>query len=346
MQTLLAPQPPAQALPPPARRRSWRRWALRGVLFVALICTLVHLGNIFLGDNFHPVIPGKIYRCAQPDGADLAHYVKAHGIRTVINLRGPTKDQGWYLEECTAAHDLNLSLEDFSFSAKKLPPASEVQRLIELLDVVEYPVVVHCRQGIDRTGVVAVIVRLLYTDDALPRALRHLSARYGHFPLGDTTRMDVFFDLYGEWLERQGKTHTPALFRHWIAHEYRGGWFRQQIESVAPMQETCRVGAVFGFRVRVRNTSDQTWHFQPFNTAGVHLAAEVWGPQNKWLHFVRAGQMRRDVKPGASIELVVSLPALEEAGRHRLRFSMMEENHAWFDQIGDAGHEEEIVVHE
>lgn len=38
--------------------------------------------------NFHAVIPGEVYRSAQPLGAALARYRNEYGIRTVLNLRG------------------------------------------------------------------------------------------------------------------------------------------------------------------------------------------------------------------------------------------------------------------
>ena len=48
-------------------------------------------------------------------------------IRTVINLRGCCAPMDWYLGEYQVTHRLNVSLEDVSMSASRLPsPSGEV----------------------------------------------------------------------------------------------------------------------------------------------------------------------------------------------------------------------------
>ncbi|MFO0964128.1 MAG: tyrosine-protein phosphatase [Gemmataceae bacterium] len=349
--TLLAPAPEANtdlapAAPPGAPPRRWLRWAVRLTLLLAAAWLVWNVYYVYFGCNFHAVVPGKIYRCAQPGRTDLEAWTKRHGIRTVFNLRGGTKDQDWYLEEMAAVHDLGLSAEDFSFSAKRLPSSEEIQRLVDALDHAEPPILLHCRQGADRTGVAAVIARLLYTDDTLPEALRHLSWRYGHLPVAETRRMDAFFDLYADWLKATGKEHAPATFRAWVAGEYRGGWCQEAIEAVEPLQEVCKAGEPLGFKVRVRNTSKRPWQFRPFMTAGYHLGVEVLKPDNTLAKFVRGGLFARDLGPGEAVELTVTVPPLAEPGVYRARFDMIEEGHLWFAQAGGQGREERIVVHE
>ncbi len=57
-----------------------------------------HMGIGQLTGNFHEVIPGELYRSAQPSGKDIAAYAKAYGIKTIINLRDE-KREGWYEAE-------------------------------------------------------------------------------------------------------------------------------------------------------------------------------------------------------------------------------------------------------
>src|SRR5204863_5012641 len=102
-------------------------------------------------------------------------------IRTVINLRGTsqrTPKEEWYIGECRATHDANVSQEDITLSAKRLPAPAEVRRLIDVLDRTEYPILVHCQRGADRTGLVSTAAVLLHTDATLDQARRQLWPRY------------------------------------------------------------------------------------------------------------------------------------------------------------------------
>ena len=87
--------------------------------------------RVFLGENFHVLIPGKAYRSAQLSGQELERVVHAHGIRTVINLRGSCDPISWYVEECAATHRLDVNQEDICFSSGRLPSTTEVRRLLE-----------------------------------------------------------------------------------------------------------------------------------------------------------------------------------------------------------------------
>ena len=168
--------------------------------------------GIFLGANFHRVVPGRVFRSAQLSGTELEQKLQFQGIRTVVNLRGSCDPSPWYLEESRATHRLNVCQEDINFSAGHLPSVSEVRRLVEVLDRTEYPILLHCRRGADRTGMAAVMVLLLQSDASLGQARRQLGLRYGHLAFGRPANLDWFLDLYGEWLQTKGLAHSPALF--------------------------------------------------------------------------------------------------------------------------------------
>lgn len=346
---LLAPEPGAETsapfAPPPKKRRPVRR-LLFLVLAVSLVWLLYQIYYIFLGPNFHEVLPGKAYRSSQPSPERLKNMVRRHGIKTVINLRGVCVGQPWYMEQCEAVLELGISQEDLTFSAQRLPSAPELIRLIEVLDRTEYPILLHCRQGADRTGLAAAIIRLLYSEDNLEEALGQVGYRYGHLPVGKTLYMDRFFDLYTHWLRQGGKSHAPPHFRHWIANEYRGAWCQYALEAFVPLQEKAWRGEPLGYRLRVRNTSSHTWHFRPHDLAGIHVGAELLGPDNTLLRMLRAGQFERDVAPNETIEVTLVIPPLESPGRYLLRLDMLDEGHCLFLQAGAQAREEEIVVHE
>ena len=258
------------------RRRMLKRLLMTGV------CLLVGAEaiRVMALSNRHTVISGRVYRCAQPTPADIRELTEAHGLRTIVNLRGLARDENdpasrWYFAEAQAIHDLGLSQEDITLSANRLPPPGELRRLIEVLDESEYPVLIHCKRGADRTGLAATLVRLLYTDDSLSQARRQLWPRYGHFRFGRTAAMDYFFDRYETWLKREGLEHQPERFRHWATQIYSPGPARSELEWLDSVPNP--VPANRGFRVRLRawNRSEEPWHFQPGDQAAIHLAYVV-----------------------------------------------------------------------
>jgi protein tyrosine/serine phosphatase len=163
----------------PALRRPARpwRWAARAAALVPVVAVVAEAARVVGGPNRHAVIPGRVYRCAQPSEADLRELVRDYHVRTVINLRGMSRVHDWYAVEARTLHDLNVSQEDVTLSANRLPSPSELRRLIDVLDHTEYPVVFHCKQGADRTGLTAAVVLLLSPDATLSDAMRQLWPR-------------------------------------------------------------------------------------------------------------------------------------------------------------------------
>src|SRR5262249_7259134 len=138
----------------------------------------------------------------------------------------------WYIEESRATHRLNVAQEDICLSASRLPSVHEMRRLIEVLDHTTYPVLLHCKRGADRTGLVSTVVLLLQTDVSLTEASRQLGLRYGHVALGKTTYLNVFLDLYQEWLCQQGLHHSRDIFRHWLECDYCPAECRCAVEAL------------------------------------------------------------------------------------------------------------------
>src|SRR5262249_12064794 len=233
-------------------------------------------GRVRLGSTFPRVRPGGVYRCARPAPRALEEMVAAHGIRTVVNLRGRCNPFPWYLDEARATARLDLCQEDVCFSAGRLPSSAELRRLIEVLDRAEYPLVLHCRRGADRTGLASAVVLLLQADVTLAQAARQLGLRYGHAPVGRTTYLDDFLDLYAEWLAKQGREHSPSAFRRWALEEYTAGNCRAALELLAPRPLRVPPGGPAAVRGRARNLGGRPWRLPPALYAGVHVRLPIW----------------------------------------------------------------------
>jgi protein tyrosine phosphatase (PTP) superfamily phosphohydrolase (DUF442 family) len=338
------PERPALA-PALARRRRPLRWLWRLSLVVALIFVGYEVGRRLFGANFHTVIAGRVYRGAQPTPRMVKELAGDYGVRTIINLRGCGLPQDWYDKESRTAQHLGVDLEDICFSPVRLPSSLELRRLVEVLDRAAYPVYLHCRRGADRTGMAAVIVMLLQTDKPLAEARQQLGIRYGHVALGQTRVLDRFIDLYEDWLNKQGRSHDQAAFRHWLMEEYRGGWCSAKFEEFTPLASRAHVGEPIGYRVRVRNTGTDDWQFRAGPQSGMHLAYQV-RDGDKIVAEGRAGMFDRKVDPDEAVTITLVVAPLARAGRFRLFVDMVEEQHCWFHQAGSEPVEEELVVAE
>lgn len=351
--TLAPPTPPALL----SRRLLLLRAILGGGLTGLLVTVGTEFSNIAFGGNVHEVIPGAIYRCSHPTPERLARLVKRYGIRTVVNLQGccgagETEESrkhapAWYIEESEATARLNLSQEDLPFSAARLPSMPVIRELVEVLDHSERPLLIHCHQGIDRTGMASAMAILLYTDSSLEDALQQLGPRYGHLPLGHNANIDRFFELYAEWLRDRGCTHTSALFRHWVEEEYCPGECLASIEILEPREVPLVMphGEPLAVRVRCKNISVKPWRFRPGTNAGIHVFWRVLTVNHEYLvKEGRSGLFHTEVPPGEAIELTLAVPSIEKPGLYLLRVDMADEQHAHFHQLGPEPLDVELEV--
>ena len=126
--------------------------------------------------NFGTIEEGRIYRSAQPSPFFLRWLRSGPGIKTLINLRGDTP--GW--ESKFAARN-SLRLYVFNLSASKPPRQSDVDRFLAILrDPANYPLLVHCRNGVDRTGYMLALYRTQEEGWDADQAAREMN-RYWQF---------------------------------------------------------------------------------------------------------------------------------------------------------------------
>lgn len=326
------------------RKRRLRRWAYV-CAFAVLLPVAAEAYHVFLDSNFHTVVAGRVYRCAQLSSAELEKTIRAHGIRTVINLRGCCAPWDWYLDECRVTSRLDVSHEDVSMSAGRFPSTNELRRLVEILDRTDYPILIHCRQGADRTGLVSAVLLLLQADASLTEARRQMSPRYGHLALGRPANLDRYLDLYELWLREQGRPHSAPAFREWIATENCPGEDCCKLEPL-DLPTRMRLGEPAAVRVRAHNTGRTPWRLQRGRTGGVHLCFSVLDANDNSVGGGRAGLFDAVVPPGQSIDLTLALPPLARPGRYRLWADMIDEPQGFFYQISSEPMEREIVVGE
>ncbi len=323
------------------QRRS--RWLAAGIIAACLAPLAWESYRVVLGDNLHEVVPGKVYRCAQLPEDELRRVVAKLGIRTAINLRGPCPTASWYGPECAVLAELGVAQHDIPFSSEGLPPVHRLRQLLEVIETCERPLLLHCRRGADRTGLMSALCRLLLTDDDVPAARQQLSLRYGHVPVGETRILHQVLDMYEGWLQKKGQPHRPALLRQWVMEDYKPGHHRAEVQPLE-MPERLTLGRPAPARFRVRNRSDYPWQFTKEPNRGVHLMCLIRKADMSEAWFDGAGFFDAVVPPGGAIELTLALPAIRTPGKYLLTVDMADPDGGWFFLYGSPSFEAEIEV--
>jgi protein tyrosine/serine phosphatase len=173
----------------------------------------------FIDNRFYTVVEGKIYRSARLSDADLEKYIKEKNIKTVLNLAGEREDKEWYRKQKEITQAYNVQLHDVGISPNELP---EIDRMVSIVDVLKHaerPLLIHCRKGVDRTGLVSAIALALEKDPPLDAVKNQFSLRYGVIPVYRSVG-PYFFEQYERWLEESDKTHSKETLFSWITDDY------------------------------------------------------------------------------------------------------------------------------
>jgi protein tyrosine/serine phosphatase len=97
-------------------------------------------------------VSDTLYRSAQPSAQGMRN-LKALGVKTIINLRSFHSDRD-------ELKGLDLAYDDFYMKAWH-PEEHEAVRFLQIVaDSANAPVLVHCRHGADRTGVMVALYRV------------------------------------------------------------------------------------------------------------------------------------------------------------------------------------------
>jgi len=314
---------------------------LAGCLAGPVLAAGLHWGVILGTLNSAVVLPGHVYRSAQPDAKGLAWLVHRHGIRTVINLRGHAQTAPWYLGPAAAGASLGLSQEDVTMSASRLPSPDAVRQLVTALDRSPRPVLIHCQQGVDRTGLAAVSALLLHSDTPVDVALRSMSLGSGHVPLGRTRFIGRFFTQYRDWLAGHGLPHSSPLFRLWATRHYAPDG--TPAEWSAPPASVA-AGKPSLVTATCRNLSSLPWHFKAEPRAGVHAVWHLVHEDGSPFLSGRTGLRDAVVPPGGEIAIEIPMPRLDAGRRYRLLAELCNEHQATFTQLGSPPLDIEVSV--
>ncbi len=181
----------------PSPKTAGRRFLLASILPVMAAASFVFYE--VKHDNFHVVSAGKVYRSGQMDAGSLARAIREYGIKSVLNLRGQNANEEWYRAETDTARRLGVEHFDFELSAGREVGGAEMDLILNAIDRAPKPILVHCKSGADRTGLVGALYLYGIEGKSAETADRELTVFCGHFPLlfwRDTIAMDRSFRRY------------------------------------------------------------------------------------------------------------------------------------------------------
>ena len=164
--------------------------------------------------NFY-ALSNNAFRSNHPSPAFIKKLHEKYGVKTIISMRR-ANSSGAYLLEKEACDKYGITLINHPMSSRSLPDAEKVLQARDILKTAEYPILIHCKSGADRAGMMSVFYKHFIENESIEEALKQLSMKYGHFRWADTGKLDYFFDDY-----LQFKTENPDVdFTEWLSQHY------------------------------------------------------------------------------------------------------------------------------
>ncbi len=176
----------------------FRHW----VMGLALVAFMVYAPYLYYrytlehSKRLRPVVEGQVYRsgCLTADG--FRDFIRSHKIKTVINLWDESPDPVLHanrfssasIKESELCSELGVSfkfifvevLPENRAGKEPLKAIDDFRRIMD--DENSYPVLIHCKAGLHRTGVMSAIYRMEYDGWSRADAMRELRSHgFGHF---------------------------------------------------------------------------------------------------------------------------------------------------------------------
>jgi protein tyrosine phosphatase (PTP) superfamily phosphohydrolase (DUF442 family) len=154
------------------------RWVLSVMLAVTLTVVPFVYYRAYYADmkRLRVVEPGVLYRSGQLSADGFTNAVLRLGIRTVINAQDELADPdvvgNWFnsrtIPESELCRQLGLRYVHIPpdlVTRRKVPGArpEAIEKFLEVMDdPANHPVLIHCRAGLHRTGVLCAVYRMEY----------------------------------------------------------------------------------------------------------------------------------------------------------------------------------------
>ena len=201
---------------------SVKSWLRRPFYYTELILTDHGFFRVFYLNKHR--LGTQAWRSAQPAPYQLRKAAR-EGVRSILNLRGERDCGGYWLEK-EACEQLRLNLVNYKLRSRSAPTKDEVLGARDVLLRVERPVLIHCKSGADRAGLMSVLYAHVIEGQPIAEAKKQLDLKFGHIRMSDTGVLDHFFESYLEHDKRE-----PVPFFEWVENAYDPARVQQSFKA-------------------------------------------------------------------------------------------------------------------
>jgi hypothetical protein len=195
--------------------------------------------------NFHWIEGREAARAAQAYLGFLGQFVRAHGIRAVLNLRGSNPNHSWWRYETRVCAAGGIVHRDAKLNSRQLPTRGMLVDVLDAFDSLPQPLLIKCSGGQDRTSLAAALY-ILHRHGWLEfaRAEKQFSLwPYLHRPRSSQRWLQLFLPFARE-------RSSERTLRSWLGQAYSAQAFRDWLEERGEHQA---FAGLYGVREGVKN---------------------------------------------------------------------------------------------
>ena len=187
------------------------------IAIVALIMVLIGVGkyvyDMNINHNFETITEGKVYKSGVIPPDELEMYIKAHQIKSVVDLRFPgTQDLVNNPEipaELTAEKAAIAKIGGvnyFNNGSDQVPNQANLDLFFKIMDnKANYPVLIHCYHGVGRAELYSALYRIEYEGWSNEKARQNVRTLVKWSSFDDGTPKGEYLKKYQSRKKQQSK---------------------------------------------------------------------------------------------------------------------------------------------
>jgi protein tyrosine phosphatase (PTP) superfamily phosphohydrolase (DUF442 family) len=171
--------------------RRYQGWLITCLLALIIVIPIIHYRATYATyRRLRVVTPGKLYRSGQLTIQGFRDAIDRYGIKTILNVQDdfpdPLVQSGYrstvYVHESLMCDQLGVQFRSIApglISPADIPKhrPKGIDDFLQIMDDPSvYPVLIHCKAGLHRTGLLCAIYRMEYEHWSLAEAVRELRA--------------------------------------------------------------------------------------------------------------------------------------------------------------------------
>jgi protein tyrosine/serine phosphatase len=155
-------------------------------------------------------------RSAQPWLGFYGAFLRAHGFRAVVNLRGENARYRWWRAEKRVTERLGIRHFDVRLSSRNIPSRASLARLFDAFEQGGVPILFKCSGGQDRSALASALFLLSRKG---PKALSEAQKQFAFWPyLHHPKRHQLWLREFPGYAVAEAGTSDLAV---WARERYR-----------------------------------------------------------------------------------------------------------------------------